>query len=60
MSENGHFKGGSFLIEKVSSLDVTIPEDMTDEHRMILQTTWDFVEKEIYPNAIGSSPRTRR
>ena len=51
MSETGHLKGGSFLIEKVSSLDVTIPEDMTDEHRMILQTSWDFVEKEIYPNS---------
>lgn len=50
MSENGFIKGGAFLIEKVSPADVTVPEDMSDEHRMILQTTWDFVEKEVLPN----------
>ena len=27
------------------------PEDMTDEHRMILQTSWDFAEKEIMPQS---------
>jgi len=50
MSDNVHLKGGAFLIEKIAPADVTIPEDMTDEHRMILQTSWDFVEKEIWPN----------
>ena len=50
MSDNGHIKGGAFVLETISPADVTIPEDMTDEHRMILQTAWDFVEKEIQPN----------
>ena len=50
MSEQNLLKGGAFLIEKTSPEAVTIPEDMTDEHRMILQTTLDFVDKEILPN----------
>jgi alkylation response protein AidB-like acyl-CoA dehydrogenase len=51
MSDNGHIKGGGFLIEKIDPELVTIPEDMTDEHRMISQTSWDFAEKEIVANA---------
>ena len=50
MSENGHIKGGAFVLETISPNDVTTPEDMTDEHRMIRQTAWDFAEKEILPN----------
>jgi alkylation response protein AidB-like acyl-CoA dehydrogenase len=50
MTDNGHIKGGAFLIEQISPDQVTTPEDMTEEHRMILQTSWDFVEKEIMPN----------
>ncbi|MEW5725347.1 MAG: acyl-CoA dehydrogenase family protein [Thermodesulfobacteriota bacterium] len=50
MSDNGHIKGGGFLIEKIAPDQVTTPEDMSEEHRMILQTTWDFVEKEIFPH----------
>ena len=51
MSGNGFIKGGSFVIRKITPADITIPEDMTDEHKMILQTSWDFVEKEILPIA---------
>ena len=50
MSDNGHLAGGAFLVEKISPADVTTPEDMTDEHKMILQTSRDFVDKEIVPN----------
>ena len=51
MTDNGHIKGGAFLIGQISPDQVTTPEDMTDEHRMILQTSRDFVEKELRPNA---------
>lgn len=51
MSEKAFIRGGAFLTENISPADVTTPEDMTDEHRMILQTTWDFVNNEIFPNA---------
>ncbi|MFH1139731.1 MAG: acyl-CoA dehydrogenase family protein [Pseudomonadota bacterium] len=50
MNDKGYIKGGAFLLEKTAPADVTIPEDMTDEHRMILQTSRDFVEKEIQPH----------
>jgi hypothetical protein len=49
MTEN-NLKGGAFVIESCTPADVVTPEDMTDEHKMILQTSWDFVEKEILPN----------
>ncbi|MEW6264590.1 MAG: acyl-CoA dehydrogenase family protein [Thermodesulfobacteriota bacterium] len=51
MSEHTKIKGGSFLLEKIAPEAVTVPEDMSDEHRLIAQTSWDFVEKEIRPNA---------
>jgi hypothetical protein len=50
MSDHGYIKGGAFVLETISPNDVTIPEDMTDEHRMILQTAYEFAEKEILPN----------
>jgi alkylation response protein AidB-like acyl-CoA dehydrogenase len=43
-------KGGAFLLEP-GNLDACFtPEDMTEEHRMILATTRDFVANEIDPN----------
>ena len=50
MTENAIKKGGAFLIGRTDPAEVAIPEDMTDEHRMILQTTHDFVDREIWPN----------
>ncbi len=42
-------KGGAFLLEP-GNLDACFtPEDMTEEHRMILTTTKDFVANEIDP-----------
>ncbi|HET9743404.1 MAG TPA: acyl-CoA dehydrogenase family protein [Terriglobales bacterium] len=43
--------GGSFLIEDRRPEDVFTPEDFTDEHRQIAQTTEEFALKEIVPNA---------
>ncbi len=42
--------GGSFLIEEHPTEDVFTPEDLTDEHRQIAQTTQEFAQKEIVPN----------
>ena len=42
--------GGSFLIEDRQLEEVFTPEDFTDEHRQIAQTTEEFALKEIGPN----------
>jgi butyryl-CoA dehydrogenase len=42
--------GGSFLIEDRNTADVFTPEDFTDEHRQIAQTTEEFAKNEILPN----------
>ena len=42
--------GGSFLIEERQPEEVFTPEDFTDEHRQIAQTTEEFALKEIVPN----------
>src|SRR3954453_1108202 len=42
--------GGSFLIEDRRPEEVFTPEDFTDEHRQIAQTTDEFATKEIVPN----------
>ncbi len=45
------FKGGSFLITETVPELVFSPEDFTEEHRMIAQTTDEYVEKEVVPNS---------
>ena len=42
--------GGSFLIEDRRPEEIFTPEDFTDEHRQIAQTTEEFALKEIVPN----------
>ncbi|CAG7628996.1 putative acyl-CoA dehydrogenase [Paenibacillus solanacearum] len=42
--------GGSFIIEEPDDQRVFTPEDLTEEQRMIAQTTEDFVEGEIAPH----------
>ncbi|HEU4796563.1 MAG TPA: acyl-CoA dehydrogenase family protein [Pyrinomonadaceae bacterium] len=43
------FKGGSFLIEERSPEEIFTPEDFTEEHRMIADTTRQFVDNEVVP-----------
>ncbi len=50
MGDRKIFAGGEFLITDVAPEDVFTPEDFTDEHKMILETTKDFVTKEVQPN----------
>ncbi|MGK7389478.1 MAG: acyl-CoA dehydrogenase family protein [Candidatus Cyclobacteriaceae bacterium M2_1C_046] len=42
-------KGGEFLVRETSAEEVFIPEEWTEEQRMIAQTCKDFLETEIYP-----------
>jgi len=42
--------GGSFLIQDPPLEEVFTPEDFTDQHRLIAQTTEDFANNEIVPS----------
>jgi butyryl-CoA dehydrogenase len=41
--------GGAFLIADATPAECFFPEDFTDEHRQIAQTTLDFAMKEVVP-----------
>ena len=43
-------KGGSWLLEDAESSGVFTPETLSDEHRLIAQTTDEFVDTEVLPN----------
>ncbi len=51
MSENKIYTGGEFLIADCNPADVFIPENMTEEHKMIFDTANEFVKKEIISNS---------
>jgi alkylation response protein AidB-like acyl-CoA dehydrogenase len=42
-------KGGAFLIEDRTPEDIFTPEDFTEEHRMIAETTRQFIDNEVVP-----------
>ena len=42
-------KGGSFLIEERTPEEIFTPEDFTEEHRMIAETTRQFIDNEVNP-----------
>ncbi len=42
-------KGGAFLIEDRTTEEIFTPEDFTEEHRMIAETTRQFVDNEVMP-----------
>lgn len=42
-------KGGQFLVKETSPQDIFIPEEISEEQKMILDTCRDFQEKEIFP-----------
>ncbi len=43
--------GGSFLLEERQTADVFTPEDFSEQHQMIAQTTEEFALNEILPQA---------
>jgi alkylation response protein AidB-like acyl-CoA dehydrogenase len=42
-------KGGAFLIEERTPEEIFTPEDFSEEHRMIAETTRQFMDKEVVP-----------
>ena len=42
-------RGGSWLLEETSPSDVFTPEKLSDEHRLMAQTTDEFVDGELLP-----------
>lgn len=49
MSESTYKKGGSFIIEQSQPEDIYIPEEFTEEHKMIQDTVSKFVENDVKP-----------
>lgn len=43
-------KGGEFLIRETDCQEIFIPEDFTEEQKMMAEATNDFIKKEINPN----------
>jgi len=43
-------KGGAFLVEEIAPQEIFTPDDFTEEHRMIIRTTADFVKNEVQPH----------
>ncbi len=48
---NTRISGGSFLLESRRPEEVFTPEDFTEQHQLIGQTTEEFAVNEILPNA---------
>ncbi len=42
--------GGGFLLQEVATADAFTPEDFSEQHQMIAQTTEEFAANEILPN----------
>lgn len=43
-------KGGEFLVRAVGADEVFIPEEFSEEQRMMAEATSDFIEKEVAPH----------
>ncbi|WP_312113694.1 acyl-CoA dehydrogenase family protein [Brevibacillus reuszeri] len=43
-------RGGSFLIDAGSAEDMFVPEQFSDEHKMIAKTTEEFIVNEVRPH----------
>src|SRR2546426_10364016 len=49
MDKKEIIKGGSFLIEERTPSEIFTPEDFNEEHRMIADTTRQFMDAEVLP-----------
>lgn len=48
--EREYIKGGEFLISEGTTATCFTPEDFTDEHRMIKETAYEYIDKEVIPS----------
>ena len=46
-------EGGAFLISNIEPTDVFVPENLTDEQRLIAKTAHQFVQNEVIPKREG-------
>ncbi len=47
--ENKALQGGEFLVRSTDAKDVFVPEEFTEEQKMIAQSCQDFLNAEVYP-----------
>jgi alkylation response protein AidB-like acyl-CoA dehydrogenase len=47
--EKKSIKGGEFLIKETEASQIFIPEEFTEEQRMVATTCEEFLEKEVFP-----------
>ena len=50
MSDKQPITGGDFLIKEVACEDIFTPEEWTEEHIMMRQTSIDYVNANVIPN----------
>lgn len=50
VAQNQAIKGGEFIIKESDPQEVFIPEEFSEEQKMMAAATQDFIEKEIVPN----------
>ncbi|MCF6185193.1 MAG: acyl-CoA dehydrogenase family protein [Bacteroidales bacterium] len=50
MDNKNAIKGGEFIVRETLPEEIFIPEDFTEEPRMIAQTCQDFLDTEVIPN----------
>ncbi len=43
-------RGGEWLVRKIDKQDIFAPEDFTDEHKQIADTTLSFAKNSVYPD----------
>lgn len=50
VADKSTLKGGEFLIKESSAGDIFIPEEFSEEQKMMAAATQEFIDKEITPN----------
>jgi len=48
-AQQSYLKGGEFVIRDAKPAEIFIPEDFSEEQKMMAQATTDFMEKEVVP-----------
>lgn len=49
-TEENILRGGQFLVKETNCDDIFIPEDFTEEQKMMKEAVTEFVDREIWPN----------
>ncbi len=50
IAEKSSIKGGEFIVRETQAQEVFIPEEFTEEQKMMAQACQDFIDTEINPN----------